>query len=103
MLATMPMDCGHGRRSGIWVSPLVHKNTIIDTSALKIDERPFAGRDVFPADSVLVVVSPAMHVHLTEKANARRYPVGGPVVAAELINEACWSDPTLAARLKWTP
>ena len=65
------------------------------------DEIRFAGRDAFPDDCVLVVVSPAMLHRLTEAAASRTFPVTGPMVASWLIDWKCDEDPELAKRIRW--
>jgi hypothetical protein len=100
-LSSRPMDCGRGRRCGIWVSPLIRDGAILDTRALEDDELRLAGRDAFPEDCLLVVVSPKAYRRLLDDAAALPYPVGGPAVAATIIDAACRKDPTLASRIGW--
>jgi hypothetical protein len=57
---------GRGRRCALWVSPWIDRTTILDTAALTPGDLRHAGPDQFPADCLLLVVSPAEHARLTQ-------------------------------------
>lgn len=101
LIATNPQYVGRGRRCGIWISPLARETIILDTRAITGEDWRHAGCDSFPADCVLVVVSPAENHRLTEMAASLRYPVGGPFIAEQIITAKCSRDPDLARRIGW--
>jgi hypothetical protein len=92
---------GRGRRCALWVSPWIDRTTILDTAALTPGDLRHAGPDQFPADCLLLVVSPAEHARLTQLARSLPYPVGGPPIAAAHIDLACRQDPALRRALRW--
>lgn len=101
LLATGPQFVGRGRRCAIWISPWARETIILDTRALKDDDWRYAGRDSFPADCVLVIVSPAENHRLTQFAASLLYPLAGPMIAEHIITEKCNHDPDLAKRIGW--
>lgn len=102
LLATQPQRLPHrSRRCGIWVSPWVEEQVVIDTSALREDEHRFAGKDMFPDDCLLVVVSLRESERLRRIAQELPYPTSGPMIASIILDKLCQDDPSLRQRMRW--
>jgi hypothetical protein len=92
---------GRTRACGIWISAYVDQTTVIDTAALGEGDARHAGSDRFPADCVLVVVSPRAYRRWVEYARGLQHETSGPAEAAAYLDRVCTRDQALADRLGW--
>jgi hypothetical protein len=92
---------GRARACGIWIAPTVELTQVVDTAALLEGEARHAGRDRFPPDCLLVVVSPRAYRRWVDHARGLQYETSGPAEAAAYLDRVCVADPALAQRLGW--